>query len=124
MSYKPVMLPENHRQDFAHPKLPLLKENVKGDVILVIDESYFSNVPRYCDYITDRHTWGYEGEGPAGLAFDTLYHFTKDFEFCSNSCREFASRFLKPLADNANHVIEMPTIEKFIEEKLLTKGGA
>ena len=121
MSYQPILLPENHRQDFAHVRLPLLDD--RGDVILVRDGSYFTNVPRYCDYISDRHTWGYQGQGPTGLAFDTLYHFTKDYDLCCKFSQEFASKIYAALEGDKNHVIERSVIEEFIEEKLKTKGG-
>ncbi len=114
MCFKPKLLHDSQRGDFAHPKLPLLEKNVLGDVILVRDGSYYSNVPRSCDYMSTRHTWGYEGEGPAGLSFDILFHFTKNYELACKFARPFNKEILKGLDGDLNHVIDRARIEHFI----------
>ncbi len=118
--FEKLVLNESHRTDFKHEHLPLLNE--KGDVILVHDPHdlfcCYTNVPRYGRTTATQHTWGYTGGGPTGLAWDILYHFTKNAKFTCNYHIDFRDAVLANRANRYDHVINQEIIDAFIAEKM------
>ena len=103
--------------DFKREKLQMLSHGEIGDVYYAMTNARpcptDSNIP-YIFGDGDLFAWGYGGTAPATFAFNILYHFTNDEEFCRWWGHPFRNEIIAKLPQDVSGMIEAQKILDWI----------
>lgn len=99
------------------PCLPF-DPKVKDVVLSRTETGPKANIPHtIVRHSPDGFDWGYEGSGPADLALNILYYFTRDKVFSEEYHQEFKRDFISRIPE-AGGVLPGPGIEAWIYLRL------